>query len=84
MKNRHHQLIVTGTHMPFVALIDDEQVYLAWAACDAVSERAQQVKREGRIRCRGCGGESRLRSGKSMVGLVRSVSLRLSGGVTLM
>lgn len=53
--------------MPFSALIDDEPVHLAGADSEDVWQRAQQAKRDGRIRCRGCGGEMRTRSGKNTV-----------------
>lgn len=49
--------------MPFSALIDDMPVHLIGSDSNATWERAQAIKREGRIRCRGCGGEMRTRHG---------------------
>jgi hypothetical protein len=49
--------------VPFSALIDDIPVHLFGPHSDAIWERAQAVKRQGLIRCRGCGGEMRTRHG---------------------
>ncbi len=53
--------------MPFSALIDQDTVHLAGPGAAEVWERAQRVKNEGRVRCRGCGGELRTRSGANTV-----------------
>jgi hypothetical protein len=52
--------------VPFSALIDDRQVRLVGPDSDETWERAQAAKREGRIRCRGCGGEMRTRHGANI------------------
>lgn len=49
--------------MPFSALLDGERVDLVGEHADAVWARANAVKHEGRVRCKGCGGELRLREG---------------------
>jgi hypothetical protein len=52
--------------VPFSALIDGTPVRLIGPGSDETWERAQAVKQEGRIRCRGCGGEMRTRHGASI------------------
>lgn len=52
--------------MPFSALIDDVPVRLVGPNSEDTWTRAQAVKHEGRIRCRGCGGEMRTRHGANI------------------
>jgi hypothetical protein len=52
--------------VPFTALIDGMEVRLLGRDSDNTWKRAQEVKREGRIRCRGCGGEMRTRQGATI------------------
>lgn len=49
--------------MPFSALLEGQRVDLVGENADAVWARANIVKHEGQVRCKGCGGELRLREG---------------------
>lgn len=48
--------------MPFSAMLDGQRVDLIGDDADEVWARAEEAKREGRLRCKGCDGELRLRA----------------------